>query len=58
MRPHVFWDLNVKFKYFVCLKKKSVNNNLLFLNLKLFRTEVDVKSVIRDYSFRNYVVNV
>ena len=45
-RPDVFWDLNITFKYFVCLKKKSVNSN------------VDIKSVIRDYSLRNYVVNV
>ena len=28
------------------------------LNLKLFRTKVDIKSVIRDYLLRNYVVNV
>ena len=57
-RPDVFWDLNITFKYFVCLKKGSVDSNVLSLNLKLFRTKVDTKSVIRDYSFRNYVVNV
>ena len=46
------------FKYFHCLKKKTVNKNVLSLNLKLFRTKVDIKSVIRDYLLRNYVVNV
>ena len=39
-------------------EKKSVNSNILSFNLKLFRTKVDIKSVIRDYSLRNYVVNV
>ena len=58
VRPDVFWDLNITFKYFVCLRKRSVDSNVLSLNLKLFRTKVDTKSVIRDYSFRNYVVNV
>ena len=57
MRSDVFWDLKITFKYFGCLKTKSVNSNVLSLNLKLFRTKVDVKSVIRDYSFKNYVVN-
>ena len=28
------------------------------LNFKLFQTKVDIKSVIRDYLLRNYVVNV
>ena len=37
-------------------EKKTANSNILSLNLKLFRTKVDIKSVIRDYSFRNYVV--
>ena len=46
------------FKYFVSLKKKSVNINVVSFNLKLFRTKVDIKSVIRNYSLRNYVVNV
>ena len=40
------------------LKKKSVNSNVVSFNLKLFRTKVDIKSVIRDYSLRNYVVIV
>ena len=40
------------------IKKKTVNSNVLSLNLKLFRTKVDIKSVIRDYLVRNYVVNV
>ena len=31
---------------------------IIGLNLKLFWTKVDVKSVIRDYLLRNYVVNV
>ena len=44
-RNDVFWDLNITFKYFVCLKKKSVNSNVLSLNLKLFRTEVDIKGL-------------
>ena len=57
MRPDVFWDLNITFKYFLCLKK-TVNSNVLSLNLKLFRTKVDIKIVIRDYLPRNYVVNV
>ena len=38
--------------------KKSVNSIVLSFHLKLFRTKVDIKSVIRDYSLRNYVVNV
>ena len=57
-RPGVFWDLNITFKYFLCLKKKTVNRNVPSLNLKLFRTKVNIKSVIRDYLLRNYVVNV
>ena len=57
-RPDVFWGLNIKFKYFVCLKKKSVNSNVLSFNLKLFQTTVDIKSVIGGYSLRNYFVNV
>ena len=40
------------------IEKKTVNSNVLSLNLKLFRTKVDIKSVIRDYLLRNYVVNV
>ena len=54
----MFWNLNFTFKYFLCLKKKTVNSNVLSLNFKLFRTKVDIKSVIRDYFLRNYVVNV
>ena len=57
-RPDVFWDLNITFKYFLCLKNKTVNRNVLSLNLKLFRTKVDIESAIRDYLLRNYVVNV
>ena len=53
----VFWDLNITFKYLVCLKRKTVSSHVLSLNLKLFRTTVDIKDVIRDYSLRNYVVN-
>ena len=56
--PDVFWDLNITFKYFVCLKKRSVDSNVLSLKLNYLRTKVDTKIVIRDYSFRNYVVNV
>ena len=56
--PDVFWYLNITSKYFLWLKKKIVNSNVLSLNLKLFRTKVDIKSVIRDYLLRNYVVNV
>ena len=52
MRPDVFFDLNITFRYFVCLKEKSVNSNVLSFNLKLFRTKVDMKAVIRDQSFR------
>ena len=40
------------------IKRKAVNSNVLSPNLKLFRTKVDIKSVIRDYLLRNYVVNV
>ena len=40
------------------LIEKKVNSNVLSLNLKLFRTKVDIKSVIRDYLLRKYVVNV
>ena len=56
-RPAIFWDLNITFKYFLCFKK-TVNSNVLSLNLKLFQTKVDIKSVIRDYLLRNYVVYV
>ena len=52
-KPDVFWDVNITFKYFLL---KTVNSNVLSLNLKLFRTEVDIKSVIRDYLLRNYFV--
>ena len=31
---------------------------MLSLNLKLFRTKVDIKSVIRDYLLKNYIVKV
>ena len=57
MRPDVFWDLKITLKYFLCLKK-TVNSNVLPLNLTLFRTKVDIKSVTRDYLLKNYVVNV
>ena len=40
------------------VKKKTVNSNVLSSDLKLFRTKVDIKSVIRDYLLKNYVVNV
>ena len=40
------------------LIEKKVNSNVLSLNLKLFRTKVHIKSVIKDYLLRNYVVNV
>ena len=56
-RPDVFWDLNIRLNT-PSVKKKSVNSNVLSFNLKLFRTKVDIKSVLRDYSPRNYVVNV
>ena len=57
-RPDVFLDMNITFKYFLCVKKKTVNSNVLSLNLKLFQTKVDIKSVTREYLLRNYVVNV
>ena len=40
------------------IEKKTVNSKALSLNFELFRTKVDIKSVIRDYLLRNYVVNV
>ena len=40
------------------IEKKTVNSNVLSLNLKLFWTKVDTKSVIRDHLLRNYVLNV
>ena len=40
------------------IEKNTVKSNVLPLNLKLFRTKLDIKSVIRDYLLRNYVVNV
>ena len=43
---------------FPLFEKISVNTNVLSFNLKLFRTKVDMKSLIRDYSLRIYVVNV
>ena len=43
---------------FPLFEKKTVNSNVLPFNLKLFRTKVDIKSVIRDYLLKNYVVNV
>ena len=49
---------NITFKYFSCLKKETVNSNVRSLNLTLFPTKVDIKSVIRDYLLRNYVTNV
>ena len=55
----IFWDLNITFnRYFVCLKKNQSIASALSFNLKLFQTKVDIKSVIRDYSLRNYVVNI
>ena len=36
------------FRHFVCLKKKIVNSSVLSFSLKLFRTKVDIKSIIRD----------
>ena len=51
------WCLHITFTYFLCLKKKTVNSNVLSLNLKLFQTKMDIKSVIRDYLLRNYVIN-
>ena len=57
-RPDVFWDLKITFLILRLFEQKSVGSNVLSLNLKLFRTKVDTKSVIKDYSFRNYVVNV
>ena len=39
-------------------EKTAVNSYVLSFNLKLFRTKGDIKSVIRDYSPRNYVLNV
>ena len=57
-RPDVIWDLNITFRYFICLKKKSVNSNTLSSKLKLFQTKVDIKSLIRDYSVRSYAVDV
>ena len=44
----LFWDLSITFKYFLWLEKRTVNSNVLSLNLKLFRTKVDIKSVIRE----------
>ena len=32
--------LNITFKYFVCLKKKSFNGNVVYFNLKLFWTKI------------------
>ena len=58
MRSDIFWDLTISLKYFLLLKKNTVKSNVLPLNLKLFRTKLDIKSVIRDYLLRNYVVNV
>ena len=55
--PDVFCGLNITFRYFVCLKKKAVNSNALSFNLKLLRTKMDIKSVIRDYLLRNCVLN-
>ena len=43
-RPGVLWDLNITFKYFLFVKR--VNSNVRSLYLKLFRTKVDIKSVI------------
>ena len=39
-------------------KKTNSQYQCTFFKLKLFRPKVDIKSVIRDYSLRNYVVNV
>ena len=56
-RSDVFWDLNIMFRYFVCMKKESVNGKVLSFN-KYFRTKVNIKGIIRDYSLRNCVANV
>ena len=40
------------------IEKKTVNGNVISLNLKCFWTKMDTKSVIRDYLLRNYIVNV
>ena len=37
------------FKILPLTEKKTVNSNVLSLNLKLFRTKVDIKSVITDF---------
>ena len=41
--------LSGKYKRFMFVHPVSVNSNVLSFNLKLFRTKVDIKSVIRDY---------
>ena len=56
-RPDVFWDLNITLKILPLIEKKSVNHNVLSLNLKLFRTKVDIKSVIRDYLLRTLLMS-
>ena len=53
----VFCDFKIRFKY-LPVRKKSVDGNVLPFKLKLFRTKIDIKSVIRDYSLRSHVVNV
>ena len=54
--PDVFLDLNITFENFVCLKtNQSIATHVYIFNLKLFRTKVDIKSVIRDYSLTNYL---
>ena len=40
------------------IEKETVNSNVLSLNLKLFQRKVDIKSVIRNYLLRNYVVSL
>ena len=57
-KADVFWDLNIRFKYFVCLNTNQSIASVLSFSLKLFQTKVDIKIVIRDYSLRNYVLNV
>ena len=58
MRPDVFQDMNITFRYFVCLKKISVNSNVLSFNLKLFLTKVGIKCVVRNCWPKTFVVNV
>ena len=58
--PHseFFWDLNITFKYFLCLKKKNSQQQCTFFKLEIISDKSGYQKLTRGYLLRNYVVNV